>query len=442
MKQNLNTHDIFVLVSELQTWVGFRVLNVYDINSKTICIKFNTSQSEKKYLLIESGYKFYTLNNFLAIKNTPSSFCSKLRKHLNNKRIESIIQVNLDRVIDLKFGSDEYSFHLIGEFYASGNIIFTDCNYKILTLLHPYIYKITNNDKVDMNKLLENKNYIENNKVYVGNIYPFELATTNVELTISNIKKIFDDNLPLINKKIKLKQFITQIPLVKYSPNVLEHAMKNILIDTSKKISFETKFEDIFQTEQIINDFISNITNLYEYDVNKFSGYKINNNIYPYVYSHIENINIINYPTFLELVSIYFQTLQPIETKELIKKKEIQIKLSKQEKVIWNIKEQIKLMDENIYSIEKQINILIENNSLIQYVFDQINLHNDINDEKIKLIEIQYFKNIIKFEIELNLFELNYSQTVFVGIEKMYDKLKKIKDKKLNAELILLMMNI
>lgn len=47
MKQSLNTHDIYVLVSELSKWIGYRVLNVYDINSKTICIKFNTQESKK-----------------------------------------------------------------------------------------------------------------------------------------------------------------------------------------------------------------------------------------------------------------------------------------------------------------------------------------------------------------------------------------------------------
>ncbi len=39
MKLNLNTHDIYALVTEFQFLIGSQVVNVYDINSQTICIK-------------------------------------------------------------------------------------------------------------------------------------------------------------------------------------------------------------------------------------------------------------------------------------------------------------------------------------------------------------------------------------------------------------------
>ena len=52
MKQTYNTHDIYAMVIELTSWTGYRVLNIYDIDSKTICIKFNSDKSEKKYLII------------------------------------------------------------------------------------------------------------------------------------------------------------------------------------------------------------------------------------------------------------------------------------------------------------------------------------------------------------------------------------------------------
>ena len=204
MKQTYNTHDIYAIITELSSWIGYRVLNIYDIDSKTICIKFNSDKSKKKYLLIESGTKFYTLDNFSATKDFPSSFCSKLRKHINNKRLESIFQVNLDRVINLEFGTGELKFHIIGEFYASGNIIFTDHQYKILNLIHPYTYNINLNS--NQKDICEDKNETNTQiKVCVGQVYPFNYATTNVELTIDSIKTIFNLNLKQVDKKIKLK---------------------------------------------------------------------------------------------------------------------------------------------------------------------------------------------------------------------------------------------
>ena len=52
MKLTLNTHDIYALVTEFKSLEDYRVLNIYDIDSKTICIKLNSNQSEKKYLII------------------------------------------------------------------------------------------------------------------------------------------------------------------------------------------------------------------------------------------------------------------------------------------------------------------------------------------------------------------------------------------------------
>lgn len=44
----------------------------------------------------------------------------------------------MDRVIDIQFGRDEFAAHIIVELYAQGNIILTDENYTILSLLRSY----------------------------------------------------------------------------------------------------------------------------------------------------------------------------------------------------------------------------------------------------------------------------------------------------------------
>lgn len=450
MKQFYNTHDIYAMVTELSNWKGYRVLNIYDIDFKTICIKFNTDKSEKKYLVIESGTKFYTLENFSATKDFPSSFCSKLRKHINNKRLESIEQVNLDRVINLQFGSGDLSFHIIGEFYGSGNIIFTDNQFKILNLIHTYTYNvITNQDSQNLQNSQINTKTDNQIKVCVGQIYPFDYATTHIELSLNTIKNMFEVNLKQIDKKIKLKQFISKLPIIKFSQNVIEHVFKTIGIESNIKITSETKFEELFDSDEKVFKFIQIIKEMFE--IKKFTGYKISDNIYPFPYAQLDLINqtnsnnLIKYDNYLTCSSVFWSELKPIETKEQIKKKVIQIGLSKQEKALWNIEQQINTMETNISNILNQIDLLTKNIDFIQEIIiniknkhpDEIKFYfNSLNTQiNIILVDIIVLKKIIKIKISdnENLFEIDYNKSAWENREQLYKKMKKIQDKKSNA---------
>ena len=67
-----------------------------------------------------------------------------MRKHLKNKRLESLTQIGVDRIIDLQFGSGEAAYHIILELYDRGNIVLTDCEMMILNILRPH----TEGDKI------------------------------------------------------------------------------------------------------------------------------------------------------------------------------------------------------------------------------------------------------------------------------------------------------
>lgn len=70
---------------------------------------------------------------------SPSGFTMKMRKHLKNKRLENIAQLGIDRVIDLQFGTNEASYHVILELYDRGNILLCDHEYVILNVLRPHV---------------------------------------------------------------------------------------------------------------------------------------------------------------------------------------------------------------------------------------------------------------------------------------------------------------
>ncbi|XP_059047260.1 ribosome quality control complex subunit NEMF homolog [Achroia grisella] len=138
MKTRFNTYDIVCMVTELQSLIGMRVNQVYDIDNRTYVIRLQRSE-EKRVLLLESGNRFHT-THFEWPKNVaPSGFTMKLRKHLKNKRLESFTQLGIDRIVDLQFGSGEAAYHVILELYDRGNIVLTDYEWTILNVLRPHV---------------------------------------------------------------------------------------------------------------------------------------------------------------------------------------------------------------------------------------------------------------------------------------------------------------
>ena len=115
MKTRFSTLDIGFELSELQSLVGMRVNRIYDIDHKTYLLKLQRPQ-EKAVLLLESGVRLHTTRFEWPKNEHPSGFSMKLRKHLANKRLESIQQLGVDRVIDLTFESksqvDRQDFNL------------------------------------------------------------------------------------------------------------------------------------------------------------------------------------------------------------------------------------------------------------------------------------------------------------------------------------------
>ena len=138
MKQKMTAMDVRALVVNLRKkLVGLRVANIYDVNGKQYLLKMSKGGT-KENLLIESGIRIHTTEFIKNEKTVPSGFSMKLRKHLRTKKLSSIRQLGMDRVIDIQFGRDEFANHILVELYAQGNIILTDENYVILSLLRSY----------------------------------------------------------------------------------------------------------------------------------------------------------------------------------------------------------------------------------------------------------------------------------------------------------------
>ncbi|XP_030805510.1 LOW QUALITY PROTEIN: nuclear export mediator factor NEMF [Camarhynchus parvulus] len=202
MKSRFSTVDIRAVLSELrQSLLGMRVNNVYDVDNKTYLIRLQKPEC-KATLLLESGIRIH-LTEFEWPKNMmPSSFAMKCRKHLRTRRLVSVRQLGVDRIVDLQFGSEQAAYHLILELYDRGNVVLTDHEYLILNILR---FRTDGADDV---------------RFAVRERYPVESAKAAVPLpTLDRLTEIIS-NAP---KGEQLKRVLN--PLLPYGATLIEHCL-------------------------------------------------------------------------------------------------------------------------------------------------------------------------------------------------------------------------
>ena len=170
-KSKFTTFDIAAEVAALRRSVlGCWLANVYDLDARTYAFKFNKpsgavardadsraaasdAESEKIHILIESGNRFHRTKYERAKNDAPSKFNAKLRMHVRTKRLNDVRQFGRDRAVEFTFGGGDTECHIIVELYGQGNIILTDKNYTVLTLLR------THRDDTKGVKILGNHTY-------------------------------------------------------------------------------------------------------------------------------------------------------------------------------------------------------------------------------------------------------------------------------------------
>ncbi|XP_076659229.1 nuclear export mediator factor NEMF homolog Clbn isoform X2 [Halictus rubicundus] len=123
-----------------------------------------------------------------------------MRKHLKNKRLESLAQIGVDRIIDLQFGSGEAAYHIILELYDRGNIVLTDYEMTILNILRPH----TEGDKV---------------RFAVREKYPVDRAHKTSMPPVEEIQQHLENAKPGENLKKVLN------PLLEFGSSLIDHVL-------------------------------------------------------------------------------------------------------------------------------------------------------------------------------------------------------------------------
>lgn len=82
MKTRMSLVDIRAIVTELNKNIGgyggYRLANFYDLASKAFLLKFSKSESEKIYVVIESGMRLHSTKFEREKNQLPSNFTAKV----------------------------------------------------------------------------------------------------------------------------------------------------------------------------------------------------------------------------------------------------------------------------------------------------------------------------------------------------------------------------
>tara|TARA_Y100000310_G_scaffold317308_1_gene370054 strand:+ start:6722 stop:7837 length:1116 start_codon:yes stop_codon:yes gene_type:complete len=247
MKQ-LSSLELSFLAKELEIVKNSRVDRIYNSGKEEIYLQVHKSNVGKKILKIILGKSIF-LSGEKSADDTPSGFCMLLRKNLEGKFLDSIDQIEPERILKIIFKSKSEERQIYLEFFGKGNVILCndgvilDClirhKFKDRSVLPKEKYEYPNMEYnlFDINKnqlsdLLKNskKDKIVTSfatELGLGGVYSEEVcllsdiekSTLPKEINNKEIPKIISSIKKLINKKInsqiiyKDKEPIDAVPI-------------------------------------------------------------------------------------------------------------------------------------------------------------------------------------------------------------------------------------
>lgn len=134
MAIELSSMDLHYLIQELKFLECSKVDKITQPNKEEVVIQFYVTNKGKQALKI-SQHLIYLTSKKQETAEKLFGFCSALRKYLANSRLESINQVNSERIVEIVFKTKEEQYNVIVELFAKGNIILCREDFTIIVPL-------------------------------------------------------------------------------------------------------------------------------------------------------------------------------------------------------------------------------------------------------------------------------------------------------------------
>ena len=126
MKDSMSNVDIRLIIPELrESAEGAFIKNVYQYGD-ILVLKIYQPGGGTAQLLIHPGQRIHLTEFTRKAPRTPPKFCMVLRKYLRDKRISSVKQYELDRIVIIEVGDEENSYKLVAELFGNGNVLLLD----------------------------------------------------------------------------------------------------------------------------------------------------------------------------------------------------------------------------------------------------------------------------------------------------------------------------
>ncbi|KIN07924.1 hypothetical protein OIDMADRAFT_99895 [Oidiodendron maius Zn] len=272
MKQRFSSLDVKVIAHELSsTLVTLRVSNIYDLSSKIFLVKF-AKPNHKEQIIIDSGFRCHLTEYSRATAAAPSPFVARLRKFLKTRRVTSISQVGTDRIIEFQFSDGQYKLFL--EFYAGGNIILTDRELNILTLL-----RIVSEKEEGQEELRVGLKYSLENRQNFNGVPP--LTKERLQTALQKAADKGETGLVVGKNAKKARDALRKalaVSITEFPPMLVDHAMQITNFDSTLRLPdvlqsdalLEHLMRSLQEAQKVIHDITSS-------DVTK--GYIIANKI-------------------------------------------------------------------------------------------------------------------------------------------------------------------
>ena len=114
MFMSLSGVDVRVLSKELtDDLVGTWIVNIYHLPNNIFIFKLRKPKEGIRILLIEPGKRIHQTQFNRIMPKEPSNFGKTLRPHMRDRRVNSIEQRDMDRIVTIKIGAEpEISCHI------------------------------------------------------------------------------------------------------------------------------------------------------------------------------------------------------------------------------------------------------------------------------------------------------------------------------------------
>ncbi|MHA2141258.1 MAG: ribosome rescue protein RqcH [Candidatus Thorarchaeota archaeon] len=126
MKETMSNIDIRLILPELKEAAdGAFVKNVYQYGDVFV-LKLYQPAGGTSQLLFEVGRRIHLTEYRRVAPRIPPKFCTALRKYLRDRRVLSVYQHDLDRIVVIEVGDESSSHKLVVELFGNGNVLLLD----------------------------------------------------------------------------------------------------------------------------------------------------------------------------------------------------------------------------------------------------------------------------------------------------------------------------